>query len=36
MTYNGWVMMAVTAGCFAGYLLFADNGVSAAKDTACH
>ncbi|KAJ2902247.1 Copper transport protein CTR2 [Zalerion maritima] len=37
MTYNGWVMVAVTAGFFAGYMLFADDDESSAtKDTACH
>jgi copper transporter 1 len=35
MTYNGWVMVAVSAGAFFGYLLFG-HSTSATKDNACH
>ncbi|PTB65429.1 Ctr copper transporter [Trichoderma citrinoviride] len=35
MTYNGWVMVAVSLGAFAGYLLFG-HSTSATKDNACH
>ncbi|KAK8082319.1 hypothetical protein PG996_001100 [Apiospora saccharicola] len=35
MTYNGWVMAAVAAGAFLGYLLFGKS-TSATKETACH
>ena len=35
MTYNGWVMMAVTFGAFLGYVVFG-HGMSATKDGACH
>ncbi|KAK3177262.1 copper transpport protein [Lecanicillium sp. MT-2017a] len=35
MTYNGWVMVAVTLGAFFGYLLFGET-TSATKDNACH
>lgn len=35
MTYNGFVMLAVAVGAFAGYLVFGDNQ-SAAKIVACH
>ncbi|KAJ8180553.1 hypothetical protein LV164_002727 [Aspergillus fumigatus] len=35
MTYNGFVMLAVAVGAFAGYLVFGDNQ-SAAKTVACH
>lgn len=35
MTYNGWVMIAVSVGAFVGYLLFG-NSTSSTKDTACH
>jgi len=35
MTYNGWVMIAVTVGAFVGYLVFGNN-TSATKDGACH
>ncbi|KEZ44435.1 hypothetical protein SAPIO_CDS3437 [Scedosporium apiospermum] len=35
MTYNGWVMIAVSVGAFVGYLLFG-NTTSSTKDTACH
>lgn len=35
MTYNGWVMVAVSLGAFAGYLLFGQR-TSATKDNACH
>lgn len=35
MTYNGWVMIAVSIGAFVGYLLFGGNA-SSTKETACH
>ncbi|KAL7792961.1 Ctr copper transporter family domain-containing protein [Trichoderma ceciliae] len=35
MTYNGWVMVAVSLGAFFGYLLFG-HATSAIKDNACH
>lgn len=35
MTYNGWVMIAVSVGAFAGYLLFGQT-TSATKENACH
>jgi len=35
MTYNGWVMIAVSVGAFVGYLVFG-NSTSATKDGACH
>lgn len=35
MTYNGWVMIAVTIGYFVGYVLFGTT-TKATKDTACH
>lgn len=35
MTYNGWVMIAVSFGAFAGYLLFGGD-TPATKETACH
>lgn len=34
MTYNGWIMLAVAAGAFLGYILFGN--VSATKTVACH
>lgn len=34
MTYNGWVMLAVAVGAFAGYLAFGNS--SATKSVACH
>lgn len=34
MTYNGWIMLAVGFGAFAGYLLFGN--ASASKSAACH
>ncbi|KAL5391165.1 hypothetical protein PMIN02_006686 [Paraphaeosphaeria minitans] len=34
MTYNGWVMLSVAVGAFAGYLLF--SGGPSAKTAACH
>ncbi|KAL2358150.1 Ctr copper transporter [Cryomyces antarcticus] len=34
MTYNGWVMLAVAAGAFVGYLMFSDS--TATKSAACH
>jgi len=34
MTYNGWIMLAVAAGAFLGYILFGN--VSATKSVACH
>ncbi|KAM4054955.1 ctr copper transporter family protein [Hirsutella rhossiliensis] len=35
MTYNGWVMVAVSVGAFLGYLVFGQS-TSATKDNACH
>ncbi|KAG5930614.1 hypothetical protein E4U42_005276 [Claviceps africana] len=35
MTYNGWVMMAVSLGAFLGYLFFGHR-TSSTKDNACH
>lgn len=35
MTYNGWVMIAVTLGAFFGYLIFGKSS-SATKENACH
>ncbi|KAK0657211.1 Ctr copper transporter family-domain-containing protein [Cercophora newfieldiana] len=35
MTYNGWIMIAVSVGAGLGYLLFGGR-TSATKDTACH
>ncbi|KAF7560870.1 hypothetical protein G7046_g3270 [Stylonectria norvegica] len=35
MTYNGWVMGAVSLGAFFGYVLFGQD-TSATKDNACH
>ncbi|KAL8419715.1 hypothetical protein RB594_002768 [Gaeumannomyces avenae] len=35
MTYNGWVMIAVSFGAFLGYLLFGGS-TPATKETACH
>lgn len=35
MTYNGWVMVAVSLGAFLGYYVFGD-ATSATKETACH
>ncbi|KAH6898385.1 Ctr copper transporter family-domain-containing protein [Thelonectria olida] len=35
MTYNGWVMIAVTLGAFIGYVGFGHR-TSATKDNACH
>lgn len=35
MTYNGWVMVAVSVGAALGYLLFGAQ-TTATKDTACH
>jgi len=34
MTYNGWIMLAVGAGAFLGYLIFP--GGSIEKSAACH
>ncbi|KAF2452649.1 Ctr copper transporter family-domain-containing protein [Lineolata rhizophorae] len=34
MTYNGWVMLAVAAGAFIGFLLFGQG--SSTKSVACH
>ncbi|TKA66946.1 hypothetical protein B0A49_09366 [Cryomyces minteri] len=34
MTYNGWVMLAVAAGAFVGYLMFSNS--TATKSAACH
>ncbi|KAK0746317.1 ctr copper transporter family protein [Schizothecium vesticola] len=35
MTYNGWIMIAVSVGAGLGYLLFGSR-TTAVKDTACH
>ncbi|KPM41761.1 hypothetical protein AK830_g4770 [Neonectria ditissima] len=35
MTYNGWVMVAVTLGAFIGYVVFGQK-TPATKDNACH
>jgi len=35
MTYNGWVMLAVSFGAGLGYLLFGGK-TPVAKETACH
>ncbi|KAK2591254.1 copper transpport protein [Conoideocrella luteorostrata] len=35
MTYNGWVMIAVSLGAFLGYLVFGHT-TSSTKDNACH
>ncbi|RKU42340.1 hypothetical protein DL546_005460 [Coniochaeta pulveracea] len=35
MTYNGWVMLAVSVGAGLGYLVFGKR-TTATKDTACH
>ncbi|KAH8884423.1 Ctr-domain-containing protein [Thozetella sp. PMI_491] len=35
MTYNGWVMIAVSVGAGLGYLVFGAR-TTATKDTACH
>ncbi|KAJ3484419.1 hypothetical protein NLG97_g7053 [Lecanicillium saksenae] len=35
MTYNGWVMVAVSLGAFLGYYVFGDQ-TAATKETACH
>lgn len=35
MTYNGWVMVAVTIGCFLGFVVFGQS-TSSTKETACH
>ncbi|KAK6544015.1 hypothetical protein TWF694_000729 [Orbilia ellipsospora] len=34
MTYNGWVMLAVAAGAFVGYMLWGNT--SAVKSVVCH
>lgn len=34
MTYNGWVMLAVTVGAFVGYMVW--GGGSSTKSVACH
>ncbi|KAH9873529.1 hypothetical protein IAQ61_004153 [Plenodomus lingam] len=34
MTYNGWIMLAVAAGAFVGYLMFSQS--SSTKSVACH
>ena len=36
MTYNGWVMAAVSLGAFLGYLMFGDEALSSTKESACH
>lgn len=35
MTYNGWVMVAVTVGAFLGYLVFGAH-TPVNKETQCH
>jgi copper transporter 1 len=35
MTYNGWIMIAVSVGAGLGYLVFGGR-TAATKDTACH
>lgn len=35
MTYNGWVMVAVTLGAFLGFLVFG-GPTTATKETQCH
>ncbi|KFH48059.1 Copper transport protein-like protein [Hapsidospora chrysogenum ATCC 11550] len=35
MTYNGWVMLAVSIGAFVGYVLFGQ-ATPATRDNACH
>ncbi|KUI67378.1 Copper transport protein CTR2 [Cytospora mali] len=35
MTYNGWVMVAVTLGAFLGYVVFGGQ-TAATKETQCH
>ena len=35
MTYNGWVMIAVSLGAFLGYVVFGQT-TSSTKDNACH
>ncbi|KKF95077.1 Copper transport protein CTR2 [Ceratocystis platani] len=35
MTYNGWVMLAVSVGAFVGYLMFAENA-PLANEGVCH
>ena len=35
MTYNGYVMIAVAVGAFAGYLAFGGR-TEAVRETACH
>lgn len=35
MTYNGWIMIAVAAGAFAGYVVFGE-GTPATKEEVCH
>lgn len=35
MTYNGWVMVAVTLGAFFGYLVFGAH-TPVNKETQCH
>lgn len=35
MTYNGWVMLAVTVGAFVGYLVFTSE-MPPTKSVACH
>lgn len=35
MTYNGWLMIAVSVGAGLGYLFFGAR-TTAAKTTACH
>lgn len=35
MTYNGWVMGAVSIGAFLGFYVFGES-TAATKETACH
>ncbi|KAH7408217.1 Ctr copper transporter family-domain-containing protein [Phaeosphaeria sp. MPI-PUGE-AT-0046c] len=34
MTYNGWIMLAVSVGAFVGYMMFSQS--SSTKSVACH
>jgi len=36
MTYNGWIMLAVTLGAFLGYYIFGSDDTPTAKSVACH
>jgi len=35
MTYNGWIMIAVSVGAGLGYFIFGGR-TAVTKDTACH